>query len=345
MIRSSHNSDYVFRVTHLNKVSVETGDQVDIGDKIGEIGNTGGSKGSHAHCALYKAIHGLSYGNRPGLDRLECGNSLGISGSRKNFAAKFVFDATVGGEIGSGGGTTPSAEIIADGPLDLCKGADVQLTLSAGQSYLWSTGETTQSITVSNSGDYTGVVTHSDGSQLVGGPVTISELEALEAFLFVNGFDTVKNYVNLNADGKLTLNASEGTKYVWSTGETTSSITVSQPGDYWVSITGFSDCQTAYKAVTVNAATSIKDVALVESFSIYPNPSNGTFELYLKSDRSHFIDVNILDALGRNVYAERSQEVGIRFKKTFNLSHLAKGVYTVNIISNGNTLNKRIVIE
>ncbi|MGL5889531.1 MAG: lamin tail domain-containing protein, partial [Bacteroidia bacterium] len=47
-----------------------------------------------------------------------------------------------------------SATVTADGPLSFCEGGSVTLTASTGGSYLWSNGETTQSIVVTESGTY-----------------------------------------------------------------------------------------------------------------------------------------------------------------------------------------------
>ena len=54
----------------------------------------------------------------------------------------------------------PVATITAGGPTTFCPGGSVILTASAGTSYLWSNGETTQSITVNSSGSYTVIVTN-----------------------------------------------------------------------------------------------------------------------------------------------------------------------------------------
>src|SRR6185369_9528800 len=51
--------------------------------------------------------------------------------------------------------------ISASGPTTFCAGGEVTLTASAGSSYLWSNGATTQSITVLASGNYS--VTVRDG--------------------------------------------------------------------------------------------------------------------------------------------------------------------------------------
>jgi hypothetical protein len=54
---------------------------------------------------------------------------------------------------------TPKPTITADGPTTFCSGGSLTLTSSAGTSYLWSTGETTVSISPTISGSYTVQVT------------------------------------------------------------------------------------------------------------------------------------------------------------------------------------------
>jgi hypothetical protein len=56
-----------------------------------------------------------------------------------------------------------TATITAGGSTTFCQGGSVMLTSSPGDSYLWSTGATTQSITVSAAGDYTVNVTSANG--------------------------------------------------------------------------------------------------------------------------------------------------------------------------------------
>ena len=53
----------------------------------------------------------------------------------------------------------PNVQITPSGPLSFCQGNSVTLTANPNGAYLWSTGETTKSITVFTSGDYTVAVT------------------------------------------------------------------------------------------------------------------------------------------------------------------------------------------
>lgn len=64
-----------------------------------------------------------------------------------------------------------TATLTADGDLQFCGGEDIEVTATAGSNYLWSTGETTQSITISQAGDYHCEVTSTCG---VGQSDTIS---------------------------------------------------------------------------------------------------------------------------------------------------------------------------
>lgn len=62
--------------------------------------------------------------------------------------------------------------VLADGPLLFCEGSALELSSSEAQGYLWNTGETTQSIEVTASGDYTVTVQGICGD-LVSEPITV----------------------------------------------------------------------------------------------------------------------------------------------------------------------------
>ena len=68
----------------------------------------------------------------------------------------------------------PSASVTPAGPLTLPFGSSATLTASAGASWLWSTGETTQAITVSTSGNYTVTVTNAFGCSSSSAPVAVT---------------------------------------------------------------------------------------------------------------------------------------------------------------------------
>ncbi len=132
----------------------------------------------------------------------------------------------------------PQPVITASGPLAICQGDNVTLTSSEAASYLWSTSETTRSITVSTAGNYTVRVTNAAGCQsLPSGTaaVTINPLPSRPTI-------TPSGTVNICGGSSQTLTASSGTSYLWSTGETTQSITVISSGSYTVQVTNSFGC-------------------------------------------------------------------------------------------------------
>jgi len=132
-----------------------------------------------------------------------------------------------------GGCVAPSFPLDVDGPTTFCSGQNV--TIEVGQDfeqYNWSNGATTASITVSTPGNYRVTITDSEGCtaassivQVVVDPVEIPGIS-------VSG-DTV-----FCAGGSVELICSAAAGYLWSTGETTQSITVSQTGEYAVAAQG-----------------------------------------------------------------------------------------------------------
>jgi gliding motility-associated-like protein len=110
----------------------------------------------------------------------------------------------------------------------LCQSPNLVLNAgTSGNIYLWSGGDTTQTITAASSGTYW--VKISNGNCEASDTMNIQEI-ILDPFL---GNDT-----SLCDGQSLTLNAFEpGLTYLWSTGDTSSSITVSIAGQYWVQVT------------------------------------------------------------------------------------------------------------
>tara|TARA_B100000886_G_C20418384_1_gene490310 strand:- start:331 stop:2373 length:2043 start_codon:yes stop_codon:yes gene_type:complete len=70
-----------------------------------------------------------------------------------------------------------TSTINVTGDVEICEGDDIELTANYGDSYLWSTGETTQSIMVSESGNYSVTVQNSNCSFVFGSAETnVSEV-------------------------------------------------------------------------------------------------------------------------------------------------------------------------
>ncbi|MFN8337403.1 MAG: hypothetical protein U0T36_00105 [Saprospiraceae bacterium] len=140
----------------------------------------------------------------------------------------------------------PTANIAGDN--EICLGGHTTLTATGGTSYLWSNGETTNWITVipSATTEYSVTVTDGNGCQATA-PYTVTVHPLPTA--------NIAGDNEICLGGHTTLTATGGTSYLWSNGETTTSITVSPSAttEYSVTVTDGNGCQaTAVYTVTVH---------------------------------------------------------------------------------------------
>ena len=128
--------------------------------------------------------------------------------------------------------------------LQTCQGNSLLLDAGfPGSTYSWNTNQTTQTITVNASGAYTVTITDPQGCQTYKTfNVTVHPLPVVDL-----GADTL-----ICGTASLVLDAnSPGNTLLWSTNATTPTITVNQPGAYWVTATSPQGC--------VNSDTVIVD--------------------------------------------------------------------------------------
>ncbi|RXR19180.1 T9SS type A sorting domain-containing protein [Flavobacterium amnicola] len=89
--------------------------------------------------------------------------------------------------------------------------------------------------------------------------------------------------------------------------------------------------------------TLSKEENQFEQFAVYPNPSNGKFNIVLSTTDK--VNVQLFDMRGRSVYSKLYNSTGISFNQQIDLSSLSSGVYILNVESNGKKEARRIIIE
>lgn len=129
----------------------------------------------------------------------------------------------------------PTPSVTTNGNQQICAGDQVTLTASGGSSYLWSTNETTASITVAPTTTTTYTVTAiNNGCASPPVPVTVSVVQGPTAV--ITGPDSVC------AGSDATLTVAGGNSWSWSTGATTQTINVANiQGGTTVSVTPFAN--------------------------------------------------------------------------------------------------------
>lgn len=63
---------------------------------------------------------------------------------------------------------------------------------------------------------------------------------------------------------------------------------------------------------------------------VFPNPNNGSFRVQFNSKQSANSQLSIKDVIGRTIFSEKINSVGI-YSKDYNFSHLKKGLYFINL--------------
>jgi hypothetical protein len=137
----------------------------------------------------------------------------------------------------------PLPSVSISGTLTYCVGASTTLDAGAGfASYSWSSGETTQTISAT-AGNYTVTVTDSNGCSNTSAQVSVTELALPNV--------AISGTLSYCAGSNTTLTATAGlSSYLWSSGETTQSITATA-GSYTVTGTDSNGCSNTSSSVTV----------------------------------------------------------------------------------------------
>ncbi len=143
----------------------------------------------------------------------------------------------------------PNNTITAGGPTSFCPAGSVILSGTAGLTYHWSTGATSQNITATTAGSYTLTVTNSNSCTAVSTPTTVS------VYALPNDTITANGPLAFCPGGSVTLSAAAGYTYHWSNGTTTQTISATQAGSYTVTVTSANSCTavSAPTVVTINA--------------------------------------------------------------------------------------------
>ena len=214
---------------------------------------------------------------------------------------------------------------VSGGSTKVCPGDSVSLTASGGSSYIWSTGDTTQSI-YSTGGIYTVTATGNYGCTAGSSILTIGNVISLTDSIRQVGDSLISGpsqFYQWYLDDSI-ISGAIGAVYV-----------PTHSGEYQVAVIDSFGC-VAYSELINIIFAGINTVSADPSAMIYPNPNSGTFTLTLTDQDTH--TVTITDALGR-VIADGQKAT---HNKQFALEGLTEGIYYLQI-DNGRTIKFNIV--
>ncbi|MFZ4399452.1 MAG: FISUMP domain-containing protein [Bacteroidales bacterium] len=151
--------------------------------------------------------------------------------------------------------------VSANKPTTICAGDNITLTAATSQYYKWSTGDTTQSIIVSNTGTYSLVATDTNGCASVSPfyRIVVNPVPPIPTIIaFGNSIFCQKDSVILKSDSAYS--------YKWTTNENTQSIVIKNSGDYKVTISDTNGC----------LATSVTKTIVVKPLPVPASNINGS---------------------------------------------------------------------
>lgn len=191
-------------------------------------------------------------------------------------------------------GTSPDLPVVNLGPdINKCSPLDFPMLLDAGfanATYLWSTGETSKTITITRGGQYWVKLTN--GCGIAADTINILSNPSLQVSL---GPD--QRFCRPASIALTVPNFGIGTSYVWSTGATGQTITVTQSGTYWVEVQN--SCGSAKDTVDIIVDQGVPQPNLGPDFFICPGTSrtlnsntNGTTYLWNTGATSNTISIN-----------------------------------------------------
>ena len=81
------------------------------------------------------------------------------------------------------------------------------------------------------------------------------------------------------------------------------------------------------------------------NISVYPNPSRGEFNIIFDLESRQHVYLSITNYLSEVIFTEELKDQEGQHNKTIELSNKAKGIYMLNITTNNQNINQKIVIQ
>jgi hypothetical protein len=237
----------------------------------------------------------------------------------------------------------PVVSIGFTGPLSFCQGGSVVLTASGADTYLWSNGATTASITASTSGNYS--VT---GSTTAG----CSASSTTTAVVTVEPTPATPTITQAPA-GTLTSSSPTGNQWYFNTGlipgataPTYVVASAAQNGVYTLVVTSAAGCASAVSAPQTVVLTATASAALAATVQLYPNPAHTTCTVQIPAlAGATAVQLTLLNALGQKIQQQHLALPATGTHAELDLRGVASGVYLVQLQAGATTLTKRLIVE
>ncbi len=225
-----------------------------------------------------------------------------------------------------------------------CSGETITLTSSTADSYLWSNGETTQAIQVTQGDVFTVTTTNADACDGVGtsDPVTITFGTTPTA---AGSYSTSGNIVSFSNT------SSNATSYSWDFGDETNSSSANPShayaanGSYTVTLTAINGNCTDVTTFTVVISASLEELSGLTTINLYPNPAADETVLSFESTVQQSANLVITNQVGQIVSETSLELINGNNVSIINTSSLSNGLYFVNLNTDNGAITRKLVIK
>lgn len=208
------------------------------------------------------------------------------------------------------------------------------MSYTGGRHFIWNTGDTTNTLTVTQKGKYILTVDSADCQN--------------SDTIYISGLKiNFNNEENISPGSKITLSAGTsgtGVKYYWRFGSLTAQpfdstdevITVSLPGKYYITADS-------------GGCTNTDSVIIAgQDFILYPNPNNGVFTIEPLASGLSKISVSIYSVYNgilKTILPEQQYTVtSFPQKIILNFSGIASGMYLARVVADGTVYTQKFII-
>jgi len=141
--------------------------------------------------------------------------------------------------------------------------------------------------------------------------------------------------------------------YHWDFGENASPRTANTVGPHTVS---FSETGSKTVTLTVNGisvtkqfevftTTGIEDIYNQASVNVFPNPSQGAFNLLLMLRKMSDLDISVINSKGQIIYSNKLKNRIAEVNIPINLSKSGKGIYILNIKGGDMNVSRKLILN
>jgi len=208
--------------------------------------------------------------------------NLSISELSIVYPIKKIYAATYGRGIWSAPlieCNLPEVEVTLSGSTTFCKGDSLILTAPSGyNTYNWSNGEKTSSITVKESGSYSVTVRNTSNCTASSSAIKVT----VKASPIINVGSIGKACICDNDSVVLNITGTtSNVVFLWSTGETTRRITVREPGDYYATSTNTDNCSSTSNVFTVIRSTNPEKPTITQNGNTLISSESSFYQWYI----------------------------------------------------------------